>query len=162
MQKIQVRAQTEFAPLERLAQLAHRASAECVKDQAKFFPMESLLDILRQVVALEDDAVTSQTPYLLCRFGGKKEFTGRTDIETEISNQRCLTNLARVPSRSTPIHPSVLLSVSSGKCPLFLGARFLLLNSSHVFPLLKVHFAQPRHEAGGPTVRYLPLILQFS
>ena len=28
--------------------------------------MESLLDILGQVVALEDDAVTSQTPYLLC------------------------------------------------------------------------------------------------
>jgi hypothetical protein len=28
--------------------------------------MESPLDILGQVVALEDDAVTSQTPYLLC------------------------------------------------------------------------------------------------
>jgi hypothetical protein len=53
-------------PLERLAQLAHRASAQCVKDQAEFFPMESLLDILGQVVALENDAVTSQTPYLLC------------------------------------------------------------------------------------------------
>src|SRR5271163_374182 len=54
------------APLERLAQLAHGASAECVKDQAKFFPMKGLLDILGQVVALEDDAVTPQTPYLLC------------------------------------------------------------------------------------------------
>ena len=54
------------APLERLAQLAHGASVQCVKDPAKFFPMESLLDVLGQVVALEDDAVTSQTPYLLC------------------------------------------------------------------------------------------------
>src|SRR4029077_10183658 len=53
------------AILERLGQLAHGSSAHRIEDEAEFFPIESLLNILAQVVALNDDAVTSELPHLL-------------------------------------------------------------------------------------------------
>src|SRR6478736_4418439 len=53
------------AILERLSQLAYGSSAHRIEDEAEFFPIESLLNILVQVVALNDDAVTSELPHPL-------------------------------------------------------------------------------------------------
>src|SRR6476660_3859641 len=56
------------AILERLSQLAYGSSAHRIEDEAEFFPIESLLNILVQVVSLDDDAVTSELPHLLGSF----------------------------------------------------------------------------------------------
>src|SRR6476660_8375696 len=56
------------AILERLGQLAHGSSAHRIEDEAEFFPIESPLNILVQVVSLDDDAVTAELPHLLGSF----------------------------------------------------------------------------------------------
>src|SRR5690242_19672982 len=44
------------ARLKRFGQLAHGSSTHRIEDEAKFLPVESLLNILAQVAALEDYA----------------------------------------------------------------------------------------------------------
>src|SRR4029077_621700 len=53
---------------EGLSQLAHRSSAHRIEDKAKLLAIESLLNILVWVVALEDYAITSPLPHLLGSF----------------------------------------------------------------------------------------------
>src|SRR3981081_1904471 len=48
----------------RFGQLAHGSPSHHVEDEAEFLPVESLLNILVQVVALEDYAVASPLPHL--------------------------------------------------------------------------------------------------
>src|ERR1700675_2057026 len=52
----------------RFGQLAHGSSTHHVEDEAEFLPVESFLNILVQVVALEDYAVTSPLPHLFASF----------------------------------------------------------------------------------------------
>src|SRR6266446_306000 len=52
----------------RFCQLAHGSSTHRIEDEAKFLSVESLLNILVQVVALEDYAVTSPLPHLFGSF----------------------------------------------------------------------------------------------
>src|SRR6267378_3369112 len=56
------------ARFKRSGQLAHGSSSHHIEDEAKFLPVESLLNILVKVVALEDYAVTSPLPYLFGSF----------------------------------------------------------------------------------------------
>src|ERR1700724_2150702 len=56
------------ARFKRLGQLAHGSSSQHIEDEAQFLPVESLLNILVQVVALEDYAVTSPLPHLFGSF----------------------------------------------------------------------------------------------
>src|SRR5258708_160832 len=52
----------------RFGQLAYGSSSHHVEDEAEFLPVESLLNILVQVVALEDYAGPSPLPHLLGSF----------------------------------------------------------------------------------------------
>ena len=52
------------ARFKRFGQLAHGSSTHSIEDEAKFLPVESLLNILVQVAALENYAVTSPLPNL--------------------------------------------------------------------------------------------------
>src|SRR5882724_611402 len=52
----------------RFCQLAHGSSTHRIEDEAKFLSVESLLNILVKVVALEDYAVTSPLPHLFGSF----------------------------------------------------------------------------------------------
>src|SRR5207245_1086699 len=52
----------------RFCQLAHGSSTHRIEDEAKFLSVESLLNILVKVVALEDYAVTSPPPHLFGSF----------------------------------------------------------------------------------------------
>src|SRR6266849_377126 len=56
------------ARFKRFCQLAHGRSTHHIEDEAKFVSVESLLNILVQVVALEDHAVTSTLPHLFGSF----------------------------------------------------------------------------------------------
>src|ERR1700730_1568098 len=56
------------ARFKRPGQLAHGSSSQHIEDEAQFLPVESLLNILVQVVALEDYAVTSPLPHLFGSF----------------------------------------------------------------------------------------------
>src|SRR5712692_6621203 len=56
------------ARFKRFCQLAHGSSTYCIEDEAKFLSVESLLNILVKVVALEDYAVTSPLPHLFSSF----------------------------------------------------------------------------------------------
>src|SRR6266478_3907327 len=52
----------------RFGQLAHGLSTHHIEDEAEFLPVESFLNVLVQVVALEDYAVTSPLPHLFGSF----------------------------------------------------------------------------------------------
>src|SRR5437870_566254 len=56
------------ARFKRFGQLAHGRSTHRIEDEAKFLSVESLLNILVKVVALEDYAVTFPPPHLLGSF----------------------------------------------------------------------------------------------
>jgi hypothetical protein len=56
------------ARFKRFCQLAHGSSTHHIEDEAKFLSVESLLNILVKVVALEDYAVTSPLPHLFGSF----------------------------------------------------------------------------------------------
>src|SRR6266436_9169933 len=56
------------ASFERLGQLAHGSSAHRIEDETQFLPVESLFNLLVEVVALENHAVTSPLPHLVDRF----------------------------------------------------------------------------------------------
>src|SRR5882724_2451646 len=56
------------ARFQRFCQLTHGSSTHHIEDEAKFLSVESLLNILVQVVALDDYAVTSPLPHLLGGF----------------------------------------------------------------------------------------------
>src|SRR6266404_9241399 len=63
------------ARFKRFGQLTYGCSTHRIEDEAEFLPVESLLNVLVQVVALEDYAVTSPLPHL---FGS---FLPQDDIE---------------------------------------------------------------------------------
>src|SRR6266436_1352026 len=56
------------ARFKRFCQLAHGSSTHRIEDEAKFLPVEGLLNTLVKVVALEDYAVTSPLPHLFGSF----------------------------------------------------------------------------------------------
>src|ERR1700752_4867552 len=56
------------ASLERLSQLSHGSSTDRIDDEAQFLPIESLVNVLVEVVSLEDHAVTSTLPHLFGSF----------------------------------------------------------------------------------------------
>src|SRR6202521_1679090 len=56
------------ARFKRFSQLAHGSSTQHIEDEAEFLTVESLLNILVQVVALEDYAVPSPLPHLFGSF----------------------------------------------------------------------------------------------
>src|SRR5712691_3734356 len=55
------------ARFERLGQLAHGSSAHRIEDETQCLPVESLFNLLVEVVALEHNAVTSPLPHLVDR-----------------------------------------------------------------------------------------------
>src|SRR6266404_5630742 len=56
------------AHLKRLGQVSDRSSPQDIEDETKFLPVESSFNILLQVVALQDYAVTSPMPHLFGSF----------------------------------------------------------------------------------------------
>src|SRR5437899_8959751 len=60
-------ADNRAASFERLGQLAHGSSAHRIEDETQCLPVESLFNLLVEVVALEHNAVTSPLPHLVDR-----------------------------------------------------------------------------------------------